>query len=106
MEEQKKPEEKAIRLVWGNPNGIPSYYANHLQITSGGGTEFHITFGHLSPPLAFGLEEHELPEEVIIKPVVEVIASPDVMRAFVRVFETGLELFEKRKASESEQKND
>ena len=106
MAEEKKLEEKVIRLVWGNPEGIPSYYANHLQVSSGGGTEFHITFGHLSPPITTGLEEHELPEQIVIKPLLEVVASPDVMRAFVSVFQSGLEMYDKRKVEEKEQKND
>jgi hypothetical protein len=81
-----KPEEKVIRLVWGNTDDIPSYYANHIQISFGGETEFHITFGHF------------------IKPSVEIVASPDVMRAFVRIFESSLEKFEKRQA-ERDKKN-
>ena len=105
MEEPKKIEERVIRIVWGNkPDNLPSYYANHLQVTSGGDTEFHITFGHLSPPLTFGLEEHELPDEIVIKPILEVIASPDVMRKFVEVFETGLKLFEDRQAEREKKK--
>jgi len=104
MEEPKKIEQREIRVVWGNPDGIPSHYANHLQISSGGGTEFHITFGYLSPPLTFGLEEHELPEEIVVKPLLEIVASPEVMRKFVGVFESGLEMFEKRKVAEESEK--
>lgn len=105
MAEEKKIEERKIRLIWDNADAIPSYYANHMQVSFGGGTEFHITFGHLSPPLTVGLEEHELPEELKIKPAVEIVASPDVMRAFVKVLVDNLENFEK-KMSEREKEND
>ena len=102
MEEPKELKEKAIRIVWGNDENTPSLYANHLQINFGEGTEFHITFGHLSPPLTFGLEEHELPEEIIVKPTVKIIASPDVMRQFARVFEDSLKKFERIREKQAE----
>jgi hypothetical protein len=105
MAEKKKIEERKIRLIWDNADDTPSYYANHMQVSFGGGTEFHITFGHLSPPLTFGLEEHELPEEIKIKPSVEIVASPDVMRAFVKVLVGNLENYEKSML-EREKEND
>jgi hypothetical protein len=106
MAEPEKIEEKTIRIIWEEkPDNLPSFYANHLQISSGGETEFHITFGHLSPPLTFGLEEHELPDQILIKPILEIIASPEVMRKFVDVFSAGLKMFEDRQA-QKERKNE
>jgi hypothetical protein len=103
MAEKKEPEkEKTVRIVWGSNESTPALYANHIQVSHAGETEFHITFGHLSPPLTFGLEEHELPEQLTVKPLVAIVTSPDVMKAFVRVLTDNLENFEKRK-SEREQ---
>lgn len=103
MAKQKMPEnEKLIRIVWGSNENIPTQYANQLQVSHAGGTEFHITFGHLVPPLTIGLEESELPDKVTIKPLTTIVASPDVMRAFVKILVENLENFDKKK-SESEQ---
>lgn len=97
MADNEKPEikEKPIRLVWGSPEELPALYANHIQVSHAGGTEFHIVFGHAAPPLTVGLLEDELPDKVVIKPVSEIVVSPDVMKAFVRVLADNLESFEK-----------
>jgi hypothetical protein len=97
MAEQKEPEkEKMVRVVWGSNENTPVLYANHIQVSHAGETEFHITFGHLSPPLTLGLEEHELPDKLTVKPLTTIVTSPDVMRAFVAVLAGNLEVFEKR----------
>jgi hypothetical protein len=96
--DDKKPEirEKKIRLVWGPNENTPVSYANHIQVSHAGETEFHITFGHLSPPLTVGLEEDELPDQVFIKPLITIVTSPDVMRAFVKVLSDNLKNFENK----------
>ena len=95
MAEQKKHEpEKEVRIKWGSPDDSPAYYANHMSVSFAGGTEFHITFGHLSPPFA-GMAENEIPNELTIKPLMTIVTSPDVMRAFVQVLNGSLESFDK-----------
>jgi hypothetical protein len=103
---EKKPElkEKRIRLVWGSNENTPVAYANHIQVSHAGETEFHITFGHLSPPLTVGLEEDELPEKVFIKPLITIVSSPDVMRAFVQVLKDNLEAFDEKDQAKKEEK--
>ena len=97
MAEQEKPEkEKMVRVVWGSNENTPVLYANHIQVTHAGGTEFHVTFGHLSPPLTFGLDESEIPDKVIVKPLTTIVTSPDVMRAFVDVLKGNLAQFDAR----------
>lgn len=88
--------EKKIRLVWGSNETTPVLYANHIQVSHAGETEFHITFGHLPAPLTHGLSEDELPEKLSIKPLVTIVSSPDVMRAFVQVLKDNMEIFEKK----------
>jgi len=97
MTEQKNPEkEKKVRVVWGSNETTPVLYANHIQVTHAGGTEYHITFGHLNPPLTFGLDESEIPNELVVKPIITIVASPDVMRAFVEVLKGNVAQFEAR----------
>jgi hypothetical protein len=95
MAEQDKPvSEKVVRLVWGPTEDVPVQYANHMSISFAGGTEFHLTFGYLPPPLA-GLEADEIPDRLTIKPLVTIVSSPDVMRAFIQVLNGNLETFDK-----------
>jgi hypothetical protein len=89
-------QEKTIRVVWGSEEHTEIVYANQIIVSFAGGTEFNIIFGQLSPPLTVGLNESELPDRLEIKPVAHIVASPDVMRAFVRVLVDNLENFEKR----------
>jgi hypothetical protein len=104
MADQETPKkEKMLRVVWGTNENTPVLYANNIQVSHAGGTEFHITFGHLSPPLTLGLEESELPDKVVIKPLTTIVTSPAVMRAFVEVLKGNLAQFEARlKESEEE----
>ena len=83
--------EKKVKLVWGSAQDIPIYYANHIQITHGGGLEFHITYGHLRPPLTHGLKDSELPDTVEIMPVVTLVISPQSMVNFVEVIKGNLD---------------
>lgn len=87
--------EKPIRLLWGSDEDIPILYANQMLVSHSGGTEFHIVFGHVSPPITVGLEEEELPDSVTIKPITKLVMSPDVMRSFAKAINTNLELYEK-----------
>ena len=86
---------KAIRVVWGSEENTELVYANQIYVSHAGGTEFNVVFGQLSPPLTVGLRESELPDQLEIKPVAHIIASPDVMRAFVHALVENLENFEK-----------
>lgn len=99
-EQDKSGKEKMLRIVWGSNENTPVQYANHIQVTFAGGTEFHITFGHLNPPLTVGLDESELPEKITIKPLTTIVTSPEVMKAFVEVLKSNLAQFENRKESE------
>jgi len=104
MAEKKKSElvEKQLRLMWGNPDELPVIYANQLQVTHAGGTEFHITFGHLTPPLTHGLSIDEIPDKLNIKPVAKIVVSPDVMKEFVKVLAENYEDFESKKGQKGE----
>ncbi len=98
MTEKKIPEiikEKAIRLVWGSPDELPTSYANHIQVSHAGGTEFHIFFGHATPPLTYGLKEEEIPDKLTIKPVAKIVVTPDMMRSIVRILSDNMENFDK-----------
>jgi len=93
-----KFKEKEIRIVWGSDENIPALYANHLFISHVGEFEFHLIFGHLSPPLALGLHEGELPDYVQIKPVAKIVISPEAMKKFVEAIDDNLNKFiEKQK---------
>lgn len=96
MAEKPELKEKPVRILWGSDEDLPALYSNHLYVSHAGETEFHLVFGHLSPPLTVGLEEDELPNEVIIKPVAKLVMSPDVMKAFVTILNDNLERFKKK----------
>lgn len=96
MAEKPIIKEKTARIVWGSDEDLPAYYANHMYISHAGETEFHLIFGHLSPPLTINLEEDELPDYVTIKPVAKLVMSSDVMRSFVRLLVDNLERFEEK----------
>lgn len=93
--------EKRIKIVWGSDESLPALYANHLYVSHAGETEFHLVFGHLSPPLTMGFDESELPDAVKIKPVTKIVISPDAMRAFVRLLSDNLVAFESRQKGKS-----
>jgi len=93
-EKKENIQEKAVRIVWDSDTNLPALYANHLSVSHAGGTEFHIIFGHLSPPLTMGLGEDELPDVVKIKPVAKIVVSPKVMKAFLTVLNDNFKNFE------------
>ena len=87
---------KQIRIVWGSDEDLPALYANHIYVSHAGETEFHMVFGHLSPPLMMGGDVGELPESVKIKPVAKLVITPDVMRAFVKLLGENFEKYEEK----------
>ena len=104
MAEKKKPEikEKAIRLFWESPDSLP-VYANHLQVTHAGGNEFHIYFGYSAPPLTYGLTEEEieaLPDKITIKPLTNIVITPEMMRVIVKVMSENLANYEEKKGQD------
>lgn len=95
MADIENKKEKLLRLVWDEGEDTPYVYANHIYITHQGGSEFHIVFGHASPPLLIGKEEHELPDSVMIKPVAKIVTSPDALRSFLEVLDDNIKKYEK-----------
>ena len=95
-DEETTSKEKGIRVVWGSDEDLPVIYANQLYISHGGETEFHLLFGHLSPPLTVGLTEDELPDMIKVKPVAKIVLAPKVMRGFVDALNINLEKFDKK----------
>lgn len=87
--------EKQFKVIWNSEDSIPVYYANHLSVSFAGGTEFHITFGHLSPPIGLGLPDVDLPDELEIKTVSRIVASPDVMKKFVEILKDNMDNFDR-----------
>ena len=87
-------EGKLVRLVWDSADGLPALYANHLIVTHGGGSEFHIVFGHLMPPLILPESPDDLPDEFVIKPVAKIVVTPQSMKKFIEVMTKNLERFE------------
>ncbi len=103
MAEKPEFKEKPVRILWSSDEDLPALYSNQLYVSHAGETEFHLVFGHLSPPLTAGLEESELPDAVNIKPVAKLVMSPDVMKAFVQILVDNLKKFEeKQKGKENE----
>lgn len=92
--------EKKVRILWDDGESVSVAYANQLYISHAGGKEFHLTFGHLAPPILFGLEEDEIPESVSIQPIAKIVVSPDAMKEFVDALN---ENFSKFKESEEMQ---
>lgn len=93
-----KPEfqEKVVRIFWASDEDLPALYSNHLHVSHSGETEFHLVFGHLSPPITMNLEEDELPETVKINPIAKIVISPKAMEAFVRILNDNFERYEKQ----------
>lgn len=100
MAEKPEFKEKPVRILWGSDEDLPALYSNHLYVSHAGDTEFHLVFGHLSPPLTMGMEESELPGAVIIKPVAKLVVSPKVMKAFLSILNENLEKFETKEGEE------
>ncbi|MCJ7585487.1 MAG: DUF3467 domain-containing protein [Anaerolineales bacterium] len=95
MAEKKKPEgKKVIQIKWGPADDLPALYANHLFISHGGEHEFHLIFGHLTPPIGFS--EQEYPNLLEIKPISQIVLSPEAMRNFVKVMGENLQRYDER----------
>lgn len=91
-----KPMGKIVRLTWGPGEDLPTLYANHMIVTHGGESEFHIVFGHLTPPLIVPESPDDIPDTLTIKPVAKIVVTPDNMKKFIKAMISNLENFEKR----------
>jgi len=89
-----KLEGKVVSLVWSSADDLPALYSNHILVTHGGESEFHIIFGHLTPPLAVVPED--IPDVFMIKPVAKIVVTPQTMKKFLDVMSRNLEKFEER----------
>lgn len=98
----KELKEKIVRVLWGTDEEVPVVYANQLYLSHAGGKEFNLTFGYLSPPILFGLEEAEIPERVNVRPVAKIVISPDVMEEFVEAMTENLRQYKESKDKEME----
>ncbi len=92
-----KLEGKVVRLVWSSADDLPALYSNHLLVTYGGGSEFHIIFGHLTPPLVVTESPEDIPDVFTIKPIAKIVVTPQTMNKFIDVMTKNLERFEERK---------
>ena len=84
-------EEKEIRIIWDQGDDLPVQYSNHFYVSHQGGAEFHLTFGHMIPPLTIGMSEQELPEILKIKPVSKLVLSPEAMGVLIDVLQKNLD---------------
>lgn len=87
--EQELPE-GAVRVVWAGDDA-PVVYANHFGVTHATRTEFFLTFGLLAPPLL--LDSSEMPDQLVIRPVVRVVMTPAAMQAAVTVMTQNLDRY-------------
>jgi hypothetical protein len=99
----KNQETKKIRVVWGSADDIPTTYVNNLFI-SHAGSEFYLIFGELSPPIILGKGKEEIPESIVIKPVIKLAISPEAMIQMADVINGNLEKFEEHMQREKEEK--
>ena len=93
---------KRVRILWGSPDDMPALYANQLFLSHAGETEFHLIFGHLSPPITLGLEEGEIPANVYINPVAKIVISPESMKQFVQVINENYKKFQDKYETEED----
>jgi hypothetical protein len=91
-----KLEGKVVRLVWASADDLPALYSNHLIVTHGGESEFHIVFGHLTPPLVLAESADDIPDQFVIKPIAKIVVTPQTMRKFIEAMTKNLERFEER----------
>jgi hypothetical protein len=92
--------EKIVPIIWGSADDLSALYANHFYVTHAGEIEFHIIFGHLTPPLTIGMTEDQLPSSIKIKPVAKVVLTPEAMKAFVQLLNDNLEKYEVKQKEE------
>lgn len=97
-----KLEGKVVRLVWSSADDLPALYSNHLLVTHGGESEFHIIFGHLTPPLVITQSPKDIPDVFSIKPIAKIVVTPQTLKKFIDAMTKNLERFEKRETKEGE----
>ena len=90
-ENEKKATEKTIRLIWGSTADLPALFANHIQVSHAGGNEFHIFFGHATPPLTHGMEYDEIPDKIEVKTLTNIIVTPEMMKTIIEIFSSNYE---------------
>jgi len=95
-------EGKVVRLVWDSADDLPMLYSNHLFVTHGGGTEFHIVFGQLTPPLILPESAAEIPDQLVIKPVAKIVVTPQTMEKFIEAMTKNLKNFGERVKEEKD----
>jgi len=100
--EDKQNSEKEVRIIWDQGDDLPVNYANHFYVTHQGGAEFHLTFGHLIPPLTIGMKKSELPDILKISPVSRIVLSPDAIRVLIEVLQNNLAKFEAKKGKNND----
>jgi hypothetical protein len=91
---KKEPEGKIVRLVWDSAENLPALYSNQLIVTHGGESEFHIIFGHLTPPLILPESVEEIPDQIVIKPVAKIVVTPKTIKKFIEALTKNLEKYE------------
>jgi len=93
--------EKKVRVIWDQAEDLPVQYANNFYVTHQGGAEFHLTFGHLIPPLTLGMVESELPEILKITPVSKIVLSPDAIEVLIEILQSNLAKFQGKKEKDN-----
>ena len=88
-------EVKTIQIKWGSVENLPALYANQLFISHGGENEFYLIIGHLSPPIGSSVSDY--PDELEIKPIAQLVLSPETMRTFVNAMGENLRKYEDKK---------
>ena len=97
-----KLEGKIVKLVWSSADDLPALFANHLLVTHGGESEFHIIFGHLTPPLVLATSVEDLPDVFTIKPIAKIVVTHQSMKKFINAMAKNLERFEKKEKEEGQ----
>jgi hypothetical protein len=94
--------EKRVRIIWDQGEDLPVQYANNFYVTHQGGSEFHLTFGHLIPPLTLGMTESEIPDILKVTPVSKIVLSPDSIEILIGILQSNLEKFQEKKRKEND----
>lgn len=94
--------EKEVRVIWDQGEDLPVHYVNHFYVSHQGGAEFHLTFGHLIPPLTIGMKKSELPDILKISPVSRIVLSPDAIKVLIEVLQNNLAKFETKRGKNND----
>ena len=94
--------EKRVRIIWDQGEDLPVHYANNFYVTHQGGSEFHLIFGHLIPPLTIGMTESEIPDILKVTPVSKIVLSPDAIETLIGILQSNLEKFQEKKGKEND----